>query len=172
MYCRSNKRRSNGQAIAELAPGLFLLLLMTFFPFLDLITICFAYGSTYYVNNLASYQLSVSPRSDRDLVIARVNRAFVSAAPGIAAFLGIDNPSDTGQIRHAVAYNRPTPGGDPGTVVTTSTLRVKPPLVTMQLLGTIVPGLSSQINFSSTSEKIWEVPDTGIMRVEAVDARL
>jgi len=53
------KRSKSGSAIAEFGPAMFLLVMIFFFPFLDLIALALSYGDCLYLNSLLLRQASL-----------------------------------------------------------------------------------------------------------------
>lgn len=134
--------------MAETGPALFVILIIIFFPMLDLIGLTWSYGICWYLNYTISNEISRSRRSEAPQIIA--GAVDTISGTGFAKFLGIGPNS----------INVPQPVYDdeaqPPTVVVVTMVRAKP-FVTVPWWGPI-PGLNAPIVFVVTSRLTRELP--------------
>lgn len=142
-----SKRRQRGSAIAETGPAMFLFFILIFFPLMDLIGLAAIYCCGWYANFMCVRELSVRKKVDEASVKNEVNTEFM--ATGIANFIGIRN------INHSVVYTDSV-NGQPGVVSCTTSITGKP-FLTVPIPGVTVPGLNSDITFTTATERPREV---------------
>lgn len=95
--------RSRGSALAEAGPALFMLVIMFFFPLLNMISIGLAYGCAAYLNHLQLREVVFSRRSECEGTNAPVPVRVLHEwqRMGIGKFLAV-----AGQPRTVVSYRR------------------------------------------------------------------
>lgn len=145
------KRKSKGSAIAEFGPSLFVLLIIIFFPMLDMLGLAAQYCMGWYANFMCCRELSVRRRSEETNVISEVNANFNSS--GFSKFLGIDDPDD---LKHTVEYTDTVPGGAQGTVTCSTEVTAKP-FIHVPLPFVTCPGLNADVKFTIASQRPREV---------------
>lgn len=162
-------RSEKGGQITELPPALFILLILIFFPLVDLLYYCFAYGATWYLHQLELRAVTVSvPPAGQPLGLAgpfdgRVlpelqtkETQFLNS--GLGSFLQM-RPAD---VRQCLVTQYPDPNNPAvvGTSVLTNQFRVKAMLYIPIPMFQNIPALNSlnrgNIDFSYSSTALQE----------------
>jgi len=159
MKNRKKLRTCTGSAISEFGPALFLLLVIIFFPMLDLMAIGFQYGLGYYCNSTVCREMSVrtaadiSPGSPSSTVATQVFNNINST--GITSFLGITSQNQLSSTATFIPATAPTPGQPPQMVLCTTTMTVSP-FISVPWFQPI-PGLNAPMTFTFASSRQREV---------------
>jgi hypothetical protein len=144
-------RRDGGSAITEFGPALLFLLLVGFFPLLDLAAIGLTYCSCSTLNDLQADKAKLLPRSMADDDNGPVKLSVVSAwrKSGVGAFTKLSNDPVT-----EISYI-PVPGSGPHVHVAT-TCTANPFMAIPFIPG--VPGISAPITFTMKAKRLLEDP--------------
>jgi hypothetical protein len=166
---RARRLRSDkGGQIAELPPALFLLLIVIFFPLVDLLYYCFAYGCTWYLHQLELRAVSVSvppagqpaglPGFDGHQIQELQSKETEFLNSGLGAFLQM-HPADVLECQ-VVQYPDPNNPTVVGTSVLTNRFRVRAMIYIPLPMFNNIPALDSlnrgNINFSYSSTTLQE----------------
>ena len=151
-------RKSHGSALTEMGPALFILLMMIFFPMLDLMAMLASYCSSFYLNMQQTKEAAIVPSSDALSTSGQVQKGCVDAwlANGVGKFVKTTKYPST-----KVVYTSGTP--DPNTqvvdkIVTVTTTVDCQPFLTIPF-PIPVTGLNSPMTFTITSQAQMENPD-------------
>lgn len=140
-------RTSRGQAITETGPALFVLLVMVFFPLLDLLAMGLQFCCGWYLNHEATHELSVSKFPDWNTALLQVKTKF--DATGIPKFAHMTN----GQ--HVYTNVQPDPtGAVPAQVNCQTSITCKPFLYIPMFFP--VAGVNQDMTISFTTVATWE----------------
>lgn len=151
-------RNRRASTLAEFAPAIFVLLLVIFFPVLDLISICFNYGIVMVLNSTQTNEASLLS-SDKALA---PNGPIKKAIPdewlkmGLGKFVKVVGYPETD-----VSYRNGQDNGDSTTeklVVVSTTVRCLP-FVFIPIPIAKIPGLNSPVSLNAKSERPMEDPD-------------
>lgn len=157
-HTRIRGRGAHGSAIAEMGPALFVLLLLIFFPLLDLVGMTVSYSACVYLNFMQTKEASVVPKAEASSPNGQVQKGVVDAwlHTGFGQFAKIKGNPET-----EVSYRDGAQDGN--TKVTDKIVRVvtrvscEPFLIIPFTPG--VPGLSAPMDFTISSEALMENPD-------------
>ncbi|HEY9793052.1 MAG TPA: hypothetical protein V6D22_21800 [Candidatus Obscuribacterales bacterium] len=142
-------RKFRGQAIVETGPALFVLLILIFFPMLDLLAMGLQFCCGWYLNHEATHELSVSKLADWTIALDQVKGKFDNT--GIPKFAHMVSGTHT--------YTS-VPGdniGTPGSVNNTTAVVCKPFLYIPMFFP--CPGVNQNMTFSFTTVATWETFD-------------
>lgn len=153
---RKFQRAESGSAIVELAPALFILFLLLFFPLIDLMTMGVEYASCYTLNDLQLREAANLPKSQAQDPAGIVKDRIPSEwrHSGLGAFVNvIGNPNTS--ISYLDGETDATGTQDKYVVVTTSV--TAHPFVTLPFV-IPVPGLSAPMTFTISTRRMLENP--------------
>ncbi|MBX9666824.1 MAG: hypothetical protein K2X93_04360 [Candidatus Obscuribacterales bacterium] len=142
---RRFRRNSQGSAITETGPALFLLLIIILFPLLDLMYMGLAFGIVWYLNHLEVRELALRVPSESTQVLTDIDRLFVNQ--GLGRFVGMT----TGSITHPGGARR---AGAPVMVTCQTNVTVLPFMSIPFLIP--VSGINQPVNFVVTSTRLQE----------------
>jgi hypothetical protein len=142
-------RKRTGSAIAETGPALFVLLVMIFFPMLDLLAMGMQFCCSWYLNHEASHELSVSKFADWGVALDQLKTKFDST--GIPKFIHMTGGS------HSYTSVPAGASGDPAQVNCTTAVTCTPFLYIPMFFP--VPGVNQPMTFSFTTVSTWETFD-------------
>jgi hypothetical protein len=150
-------RRAAGQAIAEFGPGLIIVLLMVFFPLVDLLAVGMAYGFLMVLNYNQVHEASLLPRSSAEDPNGIVKKNVVQKwQDGMGRFCNLAGKPSTTLTYQGTTIN--TDKITDQTVRVTTTASCNPFLPIPIPIGHI-PGLNGPMLFSLTAERPMENPD-------------
>lgn len=155
---RKSTRTATGSALTEMGPALLLILMMIFFPMLDLMALAASYCSCLYLNFQQTKEAAVVQFTDAQSTSGQVQKGVVDAwqHAGVGVFVKTTTTPHT-----SVSYRNGQQ--DPQTKVVDKFVDVTT-TVTCQPFLTIpfpvsVPGLNAPMTFTMTSEAQMENPD-------------
>jgi hypothetical protein len=155
---RGNQR---GSSIAEFGPAMMLLLLLMFFPFLDLLAVCFDYGVVALLNYNQTHEASLLPAEKANDPKGPVKKDIPDAwqHTGLATFVKVVGAPNT-----TISYRNGQSNGDNTTekIVIVNTTVVCSPLVFLPIPFVTAPGLNAPMKLSPTSERPMENPDNAL----------
>jgi len=157
---RQRKRGSRlnaGSQMAELGPGLLLLLTSAFFPLILLSNLAVTYGAGYTLNNLQLREATVSKAYEAQNPSGNVIKNIPSTwrNSGIGKYCSLTgDPATTVSYKDGLNAN----GVQDNIVVITTTMQTQPMLSGMPFAAGI-PGLTSPSTFVFQSEAVMENPD-------------
>lgn len=152
----SGSRRQYGSQLAELGPGLLVLIVMTFFPFMLIVSLGVTYGSGWTLNDLQLREAAVVPKYEAIAANGNVKKNIPETwrTMGLGKYTGLVSFPET-----TVTYKKGMTDGanrqDWKVIVTTKI--VAKPFVSMSvpfLSG--VPGLSAPMTFQFSGERMVE----------------
>ncbi len=154
---RSSSRAQTGNTIAETGPALFILVIMLFFPLLDLCAMGMSYCSCYSLNDLQIREAANLPKSEADQAGGAVRKSIPEQwkSQGIGRFVGVVGDPQT-KIEY-IAGETDGNGITDRYVVVTTTLQTRPFLTIPFFVG--MPGLSSPATYSITQRRLLENPN-------------
>lgn len=142
-------RSPSGSALVEAGPSLYILLIIVFFPLMDLLFICMQFCCGWYANHEFTHELSVSRYADWTTALSQVLTKL--NATGIPGFIHLV----PGQNTNTYYYVPPnTTTGLPSQVFVTTSIQCKPCLYIP--LPVQVSGVNSNLSVSFTSYRVWE----------------
>jgi hypothetical protein len=155
------KRGTRGSSIAEFGPAMFVLLLLIFFPVLDLLSVCFNYGIVALLNYNQVHEASLLPSEKANDPSGPVKKEIPDAwrHTGMAKFIKVvGNPETT------ISYRNGQSNGDSTSdkIVILKTTVVCEPFVRIPIPIANVPGLNASVRLSATSERQMENPDNAM----------
>jgi len=158
---KSQRGSRRGSSIAEFGPALFVLLLLIFFPVLDLVAICFDYGVVALLNYNQSHEASLLPYDKSNDPSGPIKKDIPDAwrKTGLAKFVKvIGNPTTT------ISYRDGQSNGDSTTdkIVLVNTTVVCDPFMMLPIPVAKIGGLNAPMTFSATSERQMENPDNAM----------
>jgi hypothetical protein len=148
MHARKNVRRRKGSAITEFGPALFFLLVIIFFPMMDILAMACQYCMGWYANFATCRELTVRKQSEGVGTDNTVQQEVYAAikCTGVPAFLGVASIADLS----STAVYPGAAGGQQPMVVCTTIMSAKPFISVPWFMP--VPGLNAPmvIQFQST----------------------
>ncbi|MBX9685614.1 MAG: hypothetical protein K2X27_02865 [Candidatus Obscuribacterales bacterium] len=153
MGARKYARRKRGSAIAEFGPAMFFLIILIFFPMLDLLGILAAYCVGWYCNFMCCRELAVRRSSATEVQNVKDEIAASLKDSGLVTFLGID-PANAADLSHDAQYPAPASGQQPVVICTTQV--AARPFITIPWFSPI-PGLNERVTFTIVSSRPREV---------------
>ena len=142
-------RNRRGQAIAETGPALFVLLIMIFFPLMDVLAMGLQFCCSWYLNHEASHELSVSKFADWSMALDQLKTKFDST--GIPKFAHMKSGT------HKYTSTAAGPSGDPAQINCTTSVTCSPFLYIPMFFP--VPGVNQDMTFSFNTISTWETFD-------------
>jgi hypothetical protein len=157
---KTDRGNSRGNAIAEFAPAMFVLLILIFFPVLDLLAVCFDYAVVALLNYNQVHEASLLPSEKANDPNGPVKKDIPDSwrHTGLAQFVKVvGNPETT------ISYRNGQSNGDSTTdkMVIVSTKVVCSPLIFLPI-PVAIQGLNAPISLTSTSERPMENPDNAL----------
>ncbi len=153
--CLRNRR---GSTLAEFAPAIFILLLVIFFPVLDLISICFDYGIVMLLNSNQTHEASLLASDKAQDVNGPIKKGIPDQwlKMGLGKFVKVLGFPSTN-----VSYRNGQDNGDSTSekTVIVSTTVVCDPFVFIPIPIAKIPGLNSPLTLNAASERPMEDPD-------------
>lgn len=148
------KRSSFGGTIAETGPALFILLLMLFFPLLDLVAMGASYMSCVTLNDLQLREASLLPKAEAQSDTGAVKKKIPDdwKSKGIGAFVGLEKPVET-TVDYVTGTKDKHERQDMLVRVTTN-VRCRPFLTIPFFPG--IPGLGAPMDFRIQTERLVE----------------
>jgi hypothetical protein len=140
-------RKFRGQAIAETGPALFVLLVLIFFPLLDLLAMGLQFCCGWYLNHEATHELADSKLADWTTALDQVKAKF--DATGVPKFAHMVSGTHTYTNVPADAT-----GATPAEVHNTTAIVCKPFLYIPMFFP--VPGVNQNMTISFTTVATWE----------------
>ena len=137
---RKFSRRKNGEAIAETGPALFVLLILIFFPLLDVLGMSAQFAAAWYLNQAVTRELACVREQGAD------GGASAQAITNDWRTTGIGHFVNPRNVVHQVAYQAGAGSGDVPTVRCTTTVTV-PPFISVPWF-TPIPGVSADMTIS------------------------
>jgi hypothetical protein len=160
-WWKTNRRNHRGSSIAEFAPALLILVILIFFPTLDILCLCFDYGVVALLNYNQSREASLLPYEKANDPSGPVKKEIPDTwrRTGLATFVKVVGDPDT-----TISYRNGQSNGDSTTekIVIVTTNVVCDPFVHVPIPGVKVPGLNAPMKFSATSERPMENPDNAL----------
>lgn len=152
----SRQRTCRGAQIAEFAPALFVMLIMFFFPVLDLVAICFAYGVVKLLNDNQVHEASLVPSEQAQDPAGLVKKGIPDQwhQSGLGKFVNV-----AGRPKTVVSYRAGMGGPTSAKFVVVSTSIVCNPFVFVPFPIIKIPALNAPVPLSATSERQMEDPD-------------
>lgn len=152
---RRNRRAST---LAEFAPAIFILLLVIFFPVLDLISICFNYGVIMVLNSNQTHEASLLASEKAQDPNGAIKKGIPDQwlKTGLGKFVKVK-----GYPKTDVSYRSSQDNQDSTSekaVIVSTTVACDPFVFIPIPLGQI-PGLNSAMTLNATSERPMEDPD-------------
>jgi hypothetical protein len=157
---KTNSRNCRGSAIAEFGPALFVLLLLMFFPVLDLLSVCFDYGVVALLNYNQTHEASLLPSEKANDPNGPVKKDIPEAwqHTGLATFVKV-----VGSPKTTISYrDGQSNGSTTEKIVIVNTTVVCAPLIFLPIPVVKVPGLNAAMNLSPTSERPMENADNAL----------
>lgn len=152
---RMKRRRSTfGGTIAETGPAIFILLLMLFFPLLDLVAMSAAYFSCATLNDLQLREAALLPKKEAQDPNGTVCKKIPDdwKSKGIGNFVGLQQPVNT-QVDYVVGTTDTQKRQDMEVRVTTR-VRIRPFLTIPFFPG--IPGLGAPMDFQIQTQRLVE----------------
>jgi hypothetical protein len=146
-YQQKFKRRTNGTAITETGPALFLLFIVILFPLIDPLYMGVAFAIVWYLNHLEVRELSVRVPTETVTALTNVDQLFTST--GFGSFIGLTMPRISHPLPGSATYS-----GTP-TTVTCMTVATVDPFLTIPFF-TGIPGMNEACTFQVTSTRLQE----------------
>jgi hypothetical protein len=158
---KTNRVNPRGSSIAEFGPALFVLLILVFFPVLDLLSVCFDYGVVALLNYNQVHEASLLPSDKANDPSGPVKKDIPDAwrHTGLAQFVKVVGAPET-----SISYRNGQSNDNNTTekfVIVTTTV-VCDPFVHVPIPAAKVPGLNAPMKFSTTSERPMENPDNAM----------
>lgn len=152
-------RNSHAATLAEFGPALFILLLVFFFPVLDLVSICFAYGVVKVLNNNQVHEASLIPAEKAQDPNGLVKKGIPAQwhDSGLGKFVNV-----AGRPVTEITYRDGLSGGEAsstGKFVMVKTTVVCNPAVFVPFPILKVPALNSPVPLTVSSERPMEDPE-------------
>jgi hypothetical protein len=158
-YCNQKPRvNRRGSSLAEFAPALLILVLLIFFPVLDLIGICFSYGVVALLNSSQTNEASLLPYAKANDPGGPVKKEIPDTwrRTGLAQFVKVvGNPTTNISYRDGQDNGNSTKEK----IVVVNTEVVCAPLVFLPIPVGKIPGMNAPMKLSATSERPMENPD-------------
>ncbi|MBI2812118.1 MAG: hypothetical protein HYX67_14980 [Candidatus Melainabacteria bacterium] len=143
-------RRRRGQAISETGPALFVLLVMIFFPLLDVLAMGLQFCCSWYLNHEATHELAVSKFADWNTALDQIKQKFDNTGvPKFAHMVGGQHTFTS--IPADVATGLPAQVNNKTSVTCKPFLNIP--------LFFPVAGVNQDITFSFTTVATWETYD-------------
>lgn len=151
-------RKSKGSALTEMGPALFILLMMIFFPLMDIIGMAAIYGACVELNFQQSKEASVVNSKDAMSPTGQVQKGVVDAwlTMGFGRFTKLEGYPKTNITYRSGTTNTNTNIVDK--IVTVSTTCKCTPFLHLPWFSK-VPGINAPMDFTITSEAPMENPD-------------
>ncbi len=140
-------RRTNGSAIVETGPALFILFIVILFPLIDLMYMGLAFAIVWYLNHLEVRELAVRLPTETAQVLTDIDTLYTGT--GFGAFVGLTNARISHPLSGGATY-----GGTPRTVTCTTVATINPFLTIPFFTG--IPGLNESATFRVTSTRLQE----------------
>ena len=154
-------RGQNGNQLAEVGPGMALLLLSAFFPLVLLIATAVNYGAGYTLNNLQLREAVVSKRAEVESPTGNVKKVIVDRWKN-AGFGQFANLAEEPVTEVSYANGQTDSEGRQDMIVKVkTTIKPRPLLPNMPFVAGI-PGLTSAAVFTYDNEAVIENPDDGL----------
>ncbi len=152
------KRGRQGAQMAEFGPALFVLLILFFFPLLDLVSVCFAYGVIKVLNNNQVHEASLIPAEQAQDANVMVKKGIPEEwhESGLGKFVNVAARPTT-----EVSY-RDGVGGEGSTTakyVIVKTTVVCNPFIFVPFPILKIPALNTPVPLNTVSERPMEDPD-------------
>ncbi len=149
-------RRCRGSAITELGPALFVLLILIFFPLMDIIGAAADYSFANLLNQAEVRELAVQKPDDgqKENIAQKADLNTINALLGFAKFCGIapGDEANPAKIKHTISYIPSlTDPAKIGTVEVSTEVSFRPFLIIPFIPD--VPGLSANIPFKVSSTR-------------------
>ncbi len=158
---KSDRCNRHGSALAEFGPALLVLVLLIFFPVLDLLSVCFDYGVVALLNYNQVHEASLLPAEKASDPSGPVKKEIPDAwrHTGLAQFVKVSGTPETN-----ISYRNGQSNGDSTTekIVIVNTTVVCEPLIFLPIPVAKVPGLNAPMKLSATSERQMENPDNAL----------
>ena len=153
MHGRPKPRKRRGSAIAEFGPSLFFLLIIIFFPMLDILAVACQYCLGWYANFATCRELTVRRQAEGQGTNNTVQtQVFTNlCATGIPGFLGVKSIND---LSSTAAYPVASAGQQP--LVVCTTVMNATPFISVPWF-TPVPGLNKIMTLNIQSSRPREV---------------
>jgi hypothetical protein len=156
---RAKVRNIRAATLAEFGPALFILLLLFFFPVLDLVSICFAYGVVKVLNNNQVHEASLVPAEQAQDPNGMVKKGIPAQwhDSGLGKFVNV-----AGRPVTEISYRDGISGGDASSTskyVMVKTTVVCNPAVFVPFPIVKVPALNSPVPLHIESERPMENPE-------------
>jgi len=159
------RRTETGSSVAEFAPAMWLLIVVIFFPLLDLMAMGVKYGCVIVLNYNQTHEASLIASGTNTGQADDPSGPIKKIIPtqwltmGFGKFCGVVGP-----IQTDIYYRAGTSASDGVTNVTDKVVRVQTtltcyPLLTIPMPVVNVPGLNAPMQFTVGSEKMMENPD-------------
>jgi hypothetical protein len=152
---RLKRRRSSfGGTLAETGPAIFILLLMLFFPLLDLVAMGAACMSCVTLNDLQLREAALLPKTEAQAEGGAVKKRIVDdwKSKGIGVFVGLEQPVNT-SVNYVTGTKDSKERQDMLVRVQTR-VRIRPFLTIPFFPG--IPGLGAPMDFQITTERLVE----------------
>jgi hypothetical protein len=160
-WSKTNRGNPAGSALAEFAPALLILVLLIFFPVLDLLGVCFDYGVVALLNYNQVHEAALLPSDKANDPSGPIKKDIVEAwrHTGLAQFLKVTGSPDT-----SISYRDGQSNKDSTTekIVIVTTSVVCEPFIFLPIPIAKVPGLNTAMKLSATSECPMENPDNAM----------
>lgn len=155
----SKQRRRRGAQMAEFGPALFILLILFFFPLLDLVSICFAYGVVKVLNSNQVHEASLISAEQAQDASGMVKKGIPDEwhNSGLGKFVNVASRPAT-----EVSYRDGVAGGAGSTTakyVIVKTTVICNPFIFVPFPILKVPALNTPVPLSVVSERPMEDPD-------------
>jgi hypothetical protein len=152
-------RNNYAATLAEFGPALFILLILFFFPVLDLVSVCFAYGVVKVLNSNQVHEASLVPSEQAQDPNGTVKKGIPDQwqQGGLGKFVNV-----AGRPTTEVSYRDGVGGGEgttTGKFVVVKTTVVCNPMVFVPFPILKVPALNSPVPLDVVSERPMEDPD-------------
>jgi hypothetical protein len=161
IFLKTGRGNSRGSSLAEFGPAMFLLLLLMFFPFLDLLSVCFAYGVVALLNYNQVHEASLLPSDKVNDPNGPVKKDIPDAwrHTGLAVFVKVMGSPNT-----TISYRDGQSNGNNTTekIVIVNTTVDCAPLIFLPIPIMKVPGLNAPMRLSPTSERPMENADNAL----------
>ncbi len=147
-------RNSVGSSIAELPAALMILLIILFFPMLNLVGLGLSYASCATLNNVQLREAALIPFSQSNKPNGPVRQAIPEAwvQSGLGRFVHLNDDPDT-KVSTKAGQLDPESGIQEQIVIVQTDFELRPFLVQDSALLPKVPGLNRPIHFTFTTER-------------------
>lgn len=161
MPTRTKRKKRGATLMGEFGPALYVLLIAIFFPLIDLLSVCLAYGLCMVLNNNQIHEASLVPYEDAGDPSGSVQKGIVDQwLNGMGHFVKIKAYPHT-----TVSYRDGQSSTDAGSskivdkVVRVSTEVICQPFLPIPLMVANIPGINAPMNFTVSAERQMENPD-------------